>query len=93
MNSIPQLELVEMERNRHNSKCCGAGGGFKAGFGENAINVAARRIEDALEVGATTLASSCVFCKLNFMDAVKKRDVDIKVLNVEDLFVDLMGLR
>ncbi|MFW9800390.1 MAG: (Fe-S)-binding protein [Candidatus Thorarchaeota archaeon] len=93
LNSIPQLELVEMERNRHNAKCCGAGGGFKAGFGENAINVAARRIEDALEVGATTLASSCVFCKLNFLDAVKKRDVDIKVLNVEDLFVDLMGLR
>ncbi|MFW9767956.1 MAG: (Fe-S)-binding protein [Candidatus Thorarchaeota archaeon] len=92
LKSIPGIKLVEMERNRQNSKCCGAGGGFKAGFGENAINVAARRLNEALETGATTIVSSCVFCKLNFLDAVKKRDVDIKVLNVEDLFIDLMEL-
>ena len=93
IESIPDIKLVEMERNRHDSRCCGAGGGFKAGFGENSINIAESRLEDALITGATTIVSSCVFCKLNFMDAVKKRGVDIKVLNVEDLFVDLMGLQ
>ncbi len=93
LKSIPGIDFVEMERSRENSKCCGAGGGFKAGFGDNAVNVAADRIKQALEVGATTLISSCVFCKLNFLDGVKKRDVSINVLNVEDLFVDLMGLR
>lgn len=93
LKSIPGLELVEMDRNRENSKCCGAGGGFKAGFAENAINVAADRIDTAHEVGASVLASSCVFCKLNFMDAVKKRGKEIKVLNIEDIFVDLMDLR
>jgi len=92
LRSIPGIKLVEMERNRQNSVCCGAGGGFKAGFGENAINVAERRLNQALETGATTIVSSCVFCKLNFLDAVKKRGVDIKVLNIEDLFVSLMDL-
>jgi heterodisulfide reductase subunit D len=93
LRSIPGIDLVEMDRNREDSKCCGAGGGFKAGFGENAINVAADRIDTAHEVGATTLVSSCVFCKLNFMDAIKKRGREINVLNIEDIFVDLMGLR
>jgi heterodisulfide reductase subunit D len=92
LKSIPGLEFVEMERNRQNSVCCGAGGGFKAGFGENAVNVAERRLNQALETGATTIVSSCVFCKLNFLDAVKKRNVNIKVLNIEDLFISLMGL-
>ncbi|MHA1909654.1 MAG: (Fe-S)-binding protein [Candidatus Thorarchaeota archaeon] len=92
INSIPGIELVEMERNRYDSKCCGAGGGFKAGFGENATNVASRRLDEALETGATTLISSCVFCKLNFLDAVKRDGHDIKVVNIEDLFIDLMEL-
>ncbi len=92
IESIPEINFVEMERNRQNSVCCGAGGGFKAGFGENSVNVAARRLQQALETGATTIISSCVFCKLNFLDAVKKKDIDIKVLNIEDLFMSLMGL-
>jgi Fe-S oxidoreductase len=81
-----------MERTRENSVCCGAGGGLKAGFGEEAVNIAERRLHQALETGATTVVSSCVFCKLNFLDAVRKRGVDIKVLNIEDLFINLMGL-
>lgn len=91
LKSIPGIDFVEMERNRQNSVCCGAGGGFKAGFGENAVNVAARRLNQAVETGATTIVSSCVFCKLNFLDAVKKEGINIKVLNIEDLFISLMG--
>lgn len=92
LKSIPGINFVEMERNRQNSVCCGAGGGFKAGFGENSVNVAAMRLNQALDTGATTIVTSCVFCKLNFLDAVKKRDIDIKVFNIEDLFMSLMGL-
>jgi heterodisulfide reductase subunit D len=92
IKSIPGIDFVEMDRNRYESKCCGAGGGLKSGFGENATHIAGVRIEQALAVGATTLVSSCVFCKLNFMDAVKEYSYDIKVLNIEDLFIDLMGL-
>ena len=92
IKSIPGIDFVEMERNRYESKCCGAGGGFKAGFGKSAISIASRRIEEALETGATTLISSCVFCKLNFLDAVKEYGHDIKVVNIEDLFIDLMEL-
>ncbi len=92
IKSIPGIDLVEMDRNRYESKCCGAGGGLKGGFGENATNIASRRIEQALEVGATTLISSCVFCKLNFLDAVKRDGHDIKIVNIEDLFSDLMEL-
>ncbi len=92
LKSIPELELVEMERHGHNSKCCGAGGGFKAGFGYSSLNVAERRLEDAIATGATTIVSACVFCKLNFADAIRKRGADIKIANIEDLFIELMDL-
>jgi heterodisulfide reductase subunit D len=92
LKSIPGIDFVEMDRNRYDSKCCGAGGGLKSGFGDQATHIASVRIEQALEVGATTLVSSCVFCKLNFMDAVKKYGHDIKILNLEDLFIKLMDL-
>ncbi len=92
LKSIPGLELIEMDRHGHNSKCCGAGGGFKAGFGESALNVAERRLEDAINTGATTIVSACVFCKLNFADAIRKRGADIKIANIEDLFLELMDI-
>jgi Fe-S oxidoreductase len=63
--SIPGVELVEMERNRENARCCGAGGGMASGFKELAAKISRRRVEDALETGAAILTSACPFCYLN----------------------------
>jgi heterodisulfide reductase subunit D len=49
LKSIPGLRLVEMRRNKMNSRCCGAGGGVKAGIPELAMEIASTRLKEAQE--------------------------------------------
>ena len=62
MEAIPGLTLVEMPRNREYSRCCGAGGGLKAGFPDIQGRMAQRRIKEAEDTGAEALVSCCPFC-------------------------------
>ncbi len=62
MAAIPGLKLVEMSRNREYSRCCGAGGGLKAGFPDIQNKMAQRRVREAEETGAEHLVSCCPFC-------------------------------
>jgi glycolate oxidase len=63
--SIPELDYVEMARNRLQARCCGGGGGVGAYDPEMAVQMAAERVKDALEVGAEILVSACAACKDN----------------------------
>ncbi len=62
MEAIPGLKLVEMPRNREYSRCCGAGGGLKAGYPDIQNKMAQRRVREAEETGAKELVSCCPFC-------------------------------
>jgi len=62
MNAIPGLELIEMPRNREYSRCCGAGGGLKAGYPDVQNKMAQRRVQEAENTGAKELVSCCPFC-------------------------------
>jgi heterodisulfide reductase subunit D len=62
MEAIPGLELVEMPRNREYSRCCGAGGGLKAGYPDIQNKMAQERVREALGTGAQELVSCCPFC-------------------------------
>ncbi|MFX1510336.1 MAG: (Fe-S)-binding protein [Promethearchaeota archaeon] len=46
LDLLPNITLVEMSRTREYSRCCGAGGGVKAGIPELALEIAAKRIYD-----------------------------------------------
>ncbi len=62
MEAIPGLELVEMPRNREYSRCCGAGGGLKAGYPDIQNKMAQERVREAVATGAQELVSCCPFC-------------------------------
>jgi len=62
MDAIPGLELREMPRNQEYSRCCGAGGGLKAGYPDVQNKMAQRRVQEAEETGAKELVSCCPFC-------------------------------
>ncbi|MFO8166109.1 MAG: (Fe-S)-binding protein [Desulfatiglandales bacterium] len=62
MDAIPGLKLIEMPRNRQYSRCCGAGGGLKAGYPDIQNKMAQRRVKEAEETGANELVSCCPFC-------------------------------
>lgn len=66
IQSVPGVELVEMERIREYSWCCGAGGGCYEAQEEFSIETAKERIEEAIATGAETLVTSCPWCVNNF---------------------------
>lgn len=70
LESIPGVKLVEMERSRNKSMCCGAGGGgmFKEETGTR-INV--MRAKQALDTGATVVGTACPYCMNMLIDGTK----------------------
>jgi heterodisulfide reductase subunit D len=85
MVKIPGLSLVEMERNRELAWCCGSGGGVKIGYPEWALEVSGERIEEAKRTGATTIVSTCPFCKTNLQDAVDAKKSQMKVIDLIEI--------
>ena len=69
LKSIPGLELNEMSESRQNSLCCGMGGSriwMETAKEERFSNL---RLEQAREVEAEVLATSCPYCITQFEDS------------------------
>jgi len=86
LKSIPGLDLVEMDRKRENSFCCGAGGG-KIWMEEDAPRVNWNRFDEAADLKPNTLATACYFCNTMFDDAAKYRgkDEEISIRDIAEI--------
>ncbi|KPJ88043.1 MAG: hypothetical protein AMS17_06750 [Spirochaetes bacterium DG_61] len=85
LRSIPGVELVEMERIREYSWCCGAGGGVREAYPEFSMWTATERIVEAKATGAEALISACPWCERNFMDAINAMGDTMKVYDIVEL--------
>jgi Fe-S oxidoreductase len=86
LQSIPGIELTEMERNRNDAFCCGGGSGnfvtdLLAGSADSPARV---RVREAYETGADILAVACPSCLTMLTDAVKVENLDDKLV-VKDI--------
>ena len=86
-------ELVEMKRCRSNGLCCGAGGAqmFKEEEkGTTRINF--ERSDEAIETGASIIASACPFCNTMLTDGVKnkEKEEEVAVLDIAELIAASM---
>jgi len=91
LKSIPGLELLEMERNREFSWCCGAGGGVLEAFEDFAQWTALERIEEARSTGAQALVTACPWCERNFKDTLAENGNTIKIFDVVELVQEATG--
>ncbi|HEX9908096.1 MAG TPA: (Fe-S)-binding protein [Thermoplasmata archaeon] len=85
LQSIPGLKVVEMERTREESRCCGAGGGVKTAFPDLASKIAAMRIDDAEKTGADILATSCPFCYQSLKAAIEAKRSRLRMVDLMEL--------
>jgi Fe-S oxidoreductase len=88
LKSIPGLRLQELERYRHKSFCCGAGGGrmwMEETLGNQKINEA--RTDQALALDPEIIGVSCPFCTIMLEDGLKERDRQetVKVYDIAEL--------
>ena len=89
LKAIPGLELVEMERHRENSLCCGGGGGnfFTDILGVGEDSPGRVRVREALDTGAEILAVACPLCAKMLTDALKAEEADdrMEVVDVAEI--------
>ncbi|MDH5695390.1 MAG: (Fe-S)-binding protein [Dehalococcoidia bacterium] len=90
LNNMPDLTLVEMEKNQKMGFCCGGGGGrmwLEERIGKRISEV---RIEQAMETKAQVVATACPFCLQMFDDAIKAKAIEesVKVADIAELVAE-----
>jgi len=85
LRSIPGIELLEMERNRENAWCCGAGAGVSQANTELALWTAKERLKEAKTTGAAALVTSCPWCVRNFRDTAGESGEDIEIYDIAEI--------
>ncbi len=91
LNNMPDITVVEMERNRERGFCCGAGGGHlwmeeqKTGERINEM-----RTEQAMAVKAQLIATACPYCLQMFEDGIKSKEAEesLKVVDIAELVAE-----
>ena len=85
LQSLPGIELAEMERHRENAWCCGAGAGVSQSDTDMALWTAHERLQEAAATGAEALVTACPWCERNFKDALAEYGGDIKIYDIAEL--------
>ena len=85
INAIPGINLVEMERIREYSLCCGAGGGCSDNYPEFSQWTANERITEAFATGAQALVTACPWCVRNLGFARGEHGETMEVFSVARL--------
>ncbi len=80
-------ELVEMFNSGENSFCCGGGGGQMWMETDADQRINQKRMQDALETRAGTVATACPYCLLMFDDAIRSKGIsdELQVLDIVEL--------
>ncbi|HPS90945.1 MAG TPA: (Fe-S)-binding protein [Methanothrix sp.] len=92
IQSMPGVKFQDMVRNRALQRCCGAGGGVKAGIPDLAMDCAKARVQDAADINAEVIASTCPFCRLNLIDGRNSAKSSIKMVDIVEMMAASMGL-
>jgi len=91
--SALDAELVEMNASKSNGMCCGAGGAQmwkEDEAGDERINM--KRVEQALETNAETIAVSCPFCNTMLTDGVKAKESEASVQDIAEIIAEAQDL-
>jgi Fe-S oxidoreductase len=84
LESIPGLQIKEMEKNKDAAQCCGMGGGnmwYELPEGEH---LAKKRLEQIDEVSVPKLSTACSFCLINF-NSSKSQVKGTEEIDIEDV--------
>jgi Fe-S oxidoreductase len=87
--AVGEGKLVEMERSKSKSFCCGAGGGRMWMEERIGTSVNGERTREAIATGATTIATACPFCMTMLSDGVAaENNEDVKVRDIAEIVAD-----
>lgn len=93
LRAIPGLTLVEMDRNRMFSFCCGAGGGRMWMEEKLGVRINQMRTDQALRTGASLVATACPYCLTMIGDGIKEKELEEKMAayDLSELVIQALG--
>lgn len=88
-------ELVEMDRSKKESWCCGAGSGGTCLINYPELNqeIRSRRIEEAKATDTNFLVTACPMCLKNLRDAAHENKIDMEFYDLPNLIAEALGLK
>lgn len=93
LKKVPGARLVEMERTREKSFCCGAGGA-RMWMEEHGDRINDARAKQAIDVRAEGIAVGCPFCLTMMSDGIKThgKEETMVALDIAEIVWKAMGL-
>jgi Fe-S oxidoreductase len=83
LDAIPGLKRVEMSRSRDRSFCCGGGGLMLFYEPKEEQRMGVKRVQMAVEAGASVIVTACPFCMVNIEDAIKVAGMEGKMTAID----------
>jgi heterodisulfide reductase subunit D len=90
LNSISGITVLEFERNRLKSRCCGSGGAARKVFHENAIAMGRLTIDEAVAKKADRLILACPACYAKVNEAMQGYDKQVRITDIMELVSNLL---
>jgi len=88
IESIPEMNLVEMERNREDAVCCGVS--CWANCSRYSKKIQMDRLKEAAATGADTLVTACPKCSIHFACALSSSGMRMEVKELTNLVATAM---
>jgi heterodisulfide reductase subunit D len=91
LRTIPGVELVEMESNREQCKCCGGGGNLEMVDPELSAALAQEKIKEIQATGADTVITACQQCVRTIMTTARRNKIPVKAVDVTEFVLSTMN--
>ncbi len=89
---IPGIKLIEMERNRRWSYCCGSGAKITSScYPEFTIATTKERLLEGKQA-ASTIVTACSTCYSHMYRSVKKEGMELQIYDLPVLVAEAMGI-
>jgi heterodisulfide reductase subunit D len=90
LRSIPGVELVEMENNRDQCKCCGGGGNLEMVDPELSAALAQEKIKEIQTTGAEAVITSCQQCVRTIMTTSRRKKIPMTAMDITEFVLKNM---
>ena len=90
LRAIPGVALLEMEKTKELSCCCGGGGNLEMNNAELSRRLAGKKLEMAMETGAETIVTTCQQCVRTMSGAAVRQKLPLKVIDLTELVLSAL---
>lgn len=90
LNNMASVTMVEMEKNKHNSFCCGGGGGhmwLERGTGQQINEM---RLKQAIDTKANIIVTACPWCIEMIEDGLRTVEKPPRVMDIAEMLEEYL---